>query len=156
MTTVSDTEIFRLANDALGKLDIDFSGYSGGGIHVVGGRDSIIAVDNAVHAAGTIPHLQSTISDLIKIMKETQAEVVRLKNELTAMEMAAKSRMDLDAMVRKYGISHVLIGLECIAHEEAIIRRQNNEPRAVADHWRILGDMLGRFARNNSDMEVST
>lgn len=156
MTTVSDTEIFQAANDALGKLDIDFAGFSGGGIHVVGGRESIVAIIKAVHKAGMVPPLQDSISHLNKELKLLLAEKVRLINELTAMEMAAKSRMHLDALVAKGGIVHVLLGLGCIADENAQICRSNHEPHSLIDKWQKLGSLLGRTARENVDLEDVT
>lgn len=156
MTTVSDTEIFRLANELLGHIDIDFAGYSGGGIHVVGGKESIDKVKDAVHLADTIPQYRAEIVRLSDEQKLLLDEKVRLINELTAMEVAAKSRMDLEAMVRRYGISHVLIGLSCIAHEEGQIQKANNDKGAVPEHWKAFGNLLERIARNYSDMEVKT
>lgn len=177
MTTASDTEIFRLANHFLGKADVDFAGYSGGDIHVVGGKDSIALVNTAVHLADTVPQMQTTISTLLKIMEAKQNDLVclqssinllkeqvrldtleinRLKNELTAMVQAAMSRMDLDAMVRKHSIMHVLIGLSCIAHEEGKIRKANGERGASIIHWKNFGDLLEKVAHRHSDMEVTT
>lgn len=167
---LTDTEIFALANDKLGEADVDFAGYSGGGIHVVGGTESIKKVTKAVHKAYILPQLYDSIDHLSKELKLAQAErnrlreeaprlraeTIRLGNELTAMEMAAKSRMHLDALVAKGGIVHVLLGLGCIADENAQICRSNHEPHSVSDRWQKLGSLLGRTARENVDLEDVT
>lgn len=129
-------------HDALGKADIAYSGLSTNGINVVGDKESIKAVTEAIHRAGTVSWYQAELKD-----EQERIKALRVINTKLMADMANCPLM-LQRMINERGLQHVLLGLECITNENGRILDYDGTGSAkTIKAWGEASVALGKLAR---------